>query len=582
MRLKLVQHIDRNKQACGILLRGSSVKEWLIELSRLKLNLNTCKLYGLPDETPNSIWGCLVLTSQRIDPQIDHLHERCYQRTKQLILPLNSREYPILSDNELEHMFGSGLHLYHPGIGLFELEEEIDVSELLELPPNEIQTTITPRDGYLPSSEIHSFFVVPQDEKDVLENLEKNLFPKQQKSEKGKLNLWERVKLQFYRLFFKSNGEKKPSELVVEKRRGLKWLQKGLAPFFKGTERTVDTLFEDYEDLEQRNISELNKLLDMLESDPENALKYAMPLDTRGSGRGGGSGWAAYKFGKIWERLSLFGDGIGYDSEGGAITLDDDTFAQLQQRYQLTAEALIKEGKYEKAAFVYLKLLKSEYQAAQTLEKGKLYKEAAALYVKFGTKESKELAAECYEKGSMYSKAATLYKETGKYEKAGDMRVLLNQRAEAMQLFELRRQELVDGNQYVKAAKLSKSKMSEFDKGQELLLEGWRNKHDAFNCLTYYFAEFKDEKELKSQVGFVYKKEIQGHGQSMQADFVHLLKTLYAKDGDREEFKDLAYKIVAENAPEDRSFAALLKGFNPTDKELAKDTMRYRSKRAKQ
>ncbi len=576
MKLKLVQHIDRNRAICGFIMRGSSVYTWMKELSRLRLSLSELTIYGLPDNSAKTIWGCLVLTQEQIDPGIDHIHEFCYFRTPNLIFPMRTREYPKLRDEELNALIRGGLHVLHPGIGLVELEDAVEFQSLIRLPELQEVVYLIPEDGVRISCDIHSLFVAPVDEAETLKELEKAMSPEKKDKESTKLSLWERIKLLFYRLFFKTNGEKKPKNIKVSKRGLFKWVEGTLSPKNGDSSRRVEHMMEEYKELEKRNQSELNKLLDMLENDPEKALQYAVPLDPDGSSRGGYDNTFNFRLSKHWNNFSLFGNrGLDYSGSGGI--MPDDKFQTLQEQYRKTAEALKKQGKYEKAAFVYLKLLKNETLAAEVLVEGKLYKQAAALYLKM---EKKQKAAECYEQARIYERAAELYKELLMYEKAGDLYNKTHKRQEAMHMYELELEDLEGRAQYVKAAKLAKSKMSLFDRGQDLLLEGWRTRRDAFNCLTYYLAEFQDVNSMKKEVKSIYTHEVEGKEQNMQMDFVQVLRSLYTQNGETEELKDLAFKIVSENAEKDRMFTSLLKGFNPEDKELAKDTLRYRSRRA--
>ena len=111
-----------------------------------------------------------------------------------------------------------------------------------------------------------------------------------------------------------------------------------------------------------------------------------------------GSGNAEFGFGRMLSDFSLFGatPGVG----GGTVIIPDDKLDMLRQNYRNMATDLIAKGEYEKAAYVYLKLLKDISSAAHTLEQGGLYKEAAYLYHQ--KLRMLQKAAECYELAGLY------------------------------------------------------------------------------------------------------------------------------------------------------------------------------------
>ena len=130
--------------------------------------------------------------------------------------------------------------------------------------------------------------------------------------------------------------------------------------------------------------------MDLMKNNPEEALKYAIPLDNDNTSRGGDIGEMGW--GRRWGNFSLFGNsGIGSGSGGGSLDVGDH-FQQLERQYYDTARQLIGEKKYKKAAFIYMKLLRNYHLAASTMEQGKHYEEAATIYLKYNN--NKEKAAE--------------------------------------------------------------------------------------------------------------------------------------------------------------------------------------------
>lgn len=101
MQLKIKFHPGNNYPFCGFLIQGNRIENWLIQLQSLNIDLKQTPVYAIPDNTPNSIWGCFVhLTDNNISQQLT-LQQACHAISKHLYIPYNSIISPLLSENEL-------------------------------------------------------------------------------------------------------------------------------------------------------------------------------------------------------------------------------------------------------------------------------------------------------------------------------------------------------------------------------------------------------------------------------------------------------------------------------------------------
>ncbi|MFT3978884.1 MAG: hypothetical protein QM687_00350 [Ferruginibacter sp.] len=275
--------------------------------------------------------------------------------------------------------------------------------------------------------------------------------------------------------------------------------------------------------------------------------------------------------------LSFMGsgvDGSSFSSErsNSSVLLEESLFEKLRRKYVSLAEQYVLDGQYLKASNIHLRLLQNPYKAASILEEGGLYNEAAVIYqVKLSNKQN---AAQCYEKGKNYKKAIELYKDLGNKEKSGDLYILLNDRPAAQKCYESLIEDYSAMMQYVKASLVARQKMDTPEKARELLLRGWNSNADSFNCINNYFASFPDHEELKTAIGNIYntvptkQKEV----------FLTALKYEFDKGKDMEEMtRNIAYEIVADTIQQKPSIASEIKNFNPTDKVIIKDIMRYKA-----
>ncbi len=564
----------------GILVKGTSVKNWLLEIQRMGLSLAKLKVYPVPGMTANSVWGCFILPESGIS-QVDlERNELCQQVSGSFFIANKSELFPVMTAAEMQKMFGQPIWLMHPETGLVELKEALNLSDLIRLPELSSIRVIRPDSTPFVPKEIKSFQIAPVDVEKALEKLEETFFPKREKMEDKPLSFFEKVKLQFYKLQFnKKEGNKKSTtttpvsgstKKIGEPNGFGKLLGFLMIPFMKGKEKNYhDETRENLEDLEKRNQKQLDKLLDMLRNNPDEALKYAIPLDETGSSRGQSGG--RLELSKNWSVFSIFAnENTSNTRRGGSVDIGD-YYGTLKEQYKKTATELIQQKEYERAAFVYMKLLKDDRSAAETLEKGKLYQDAASVYLRLLNDKSK--AAACFVQGNLIANAIDLYKELKDDEKVGDMYTILHRKKEADVYYEQVATNYEETNQYVKASFIYKSKMHVNFRAREALIKGWRTDFDAVNCLKMYLSDFEKASDLEKELNRLYREDV---NETNQEKFLSVLKNDQYRQGELEEsIREMAYEIVASRAADNPEIVKELRYFNPENKGLMKDTIRY-------
>jgi hypothetical protein len=565
----------------GILVKGISVKNWLLEIQRMELALNQVRMYPLPGMTANSVWGCLLVPEMGTSRVNLEQNEICQQVSDSFFIANKSELFPVMTAAEMQKLFGQSVWLMHPEIGLVELKEALNISGLICLPEPSSIRVIRPDSAPVIPKEIKSFQIAPVDVEKTLEKLEEEFFPKREQMEDKPLNLFEKAKLIFYKLQFrKQEGNNKSSAgtpvrcdtKTMGEPNGLgKFMGFLMKPFMKGKGKNYnDQIQDNLEDLEKRNQKQLDKLLEMLRNNPDEALKYAIPLDEMGSSRGQSSG--RLELSKTWSVFSIFADRNQSNRRGGSGSVDiGDYYGSLKEQYRKTAAELIEQKNYEKAAFVYMKLLKDDRLAAETLVKGELYQDAASLYLKLLNDKPK--AAECFVKGNLISNAIDLYKELKDNEKVGDMYTLLHRKKEADVYYEEVANKYKETDQYLKAAVIYKEKMFFDSLAQEALITGWRKGRDSVNCLNRYLSGFESTADLKKELNRLYINDLTD---ANQEKFLSVLKSdQYKRDELEETIREMAYEIVASKVADNPEIVKELRYFNPENKGLIKDTLRY-------
>jgi pentatricopeptide repeat protein len=263
-------------------------------------------------------------------------------------------------------------------------------------------------------------------------------------------------------------------------------------------------------------------------------------------------------------------------SGGGSFYLENSLFDRIRSKYEELAEKYIAENEYKKAAKVYMNLLQDNYRGAKTLEEGGFYNEAAVVYLK--KLKNKSDAAACYEKAKQYKKAIDLYKEMEQKEKVGDLYKEINDLKNAHTYYQMVADDYTVNNQMVKASLVYRKKMEKTEEAQKVLLKGWEEDKDPFNCLNNYFANIFDMKKLGSEIQDLYEKT-PAHKKLIYLD---AMKHEFKKSPELQTTtRNIAYQIISEKVETRSEIVNELKHFNPEDEVILKDISRFKTGRKK-
>jgi tetratricopeptide (TPR) repeat protein len=567
MQLKVRPHHTNTFPLGAVLIKGASIHHWLAEMHLLKLSADRLNVYAIPGTSANSVWGCIVILPQGQSLPAAGRNQYCQVIAGKLYIPENTLLYPQISEAELNKLFTEEIYFFHPETGMAGLSEPIDWSKLIDVVEDEKTRVLKPTSGIFVPGNIKRLEIqaLPPDE--TLEQLADDSFPKTKKLANEPLRFFEKIKLGLLRPFFKAgssgDGEDRGSSKLLH------WFDRLIGNSGSKPDSWLNKLQQHYENLEHRGKDEMHKLMDLFKNDPDEALKYAIPLDGSGTGRGGTHD-ANFNMHKRWNDFSL--GGYQNNRSSGTGVMADDAYNQLSSQYYKTAQDLVQKGDYRKAAFVYLKLLKASGQAAKTLEDGGLYAEAAAIHLKYN--DNKRKAAECYEKGNMLSQAITLYKELDDYEKTGDLYMLLSYYNDAFHYYGKVVEHYSQSGKYVKASLLYRNKMNDRTSAQSMLLKGWNENRDALNCLNNYFQNIEDTRELQNAIDDIY---VHNTHEKNKENFLAALKHEHDKHQEiRDRTKEIAYEIIAEQSQTNPSIISSLQHFNK-DSVLVKDILRFKN-----
>jgi len=222
---------------------------------------------------------------------------------------------------------------------------------------------------------------------------------------------------------------------------------------------------------------ELDKLMELMDKNPEQGLRYALPLNGHEARRG--------KAAPSWT-LGMNNLRLGSSQGGGAVDgwdLDYQTQLRLEKQYRKAASDAEANNNHERAAYIYGELLGDWAAAADALIKAGRHRDAVAIFLH--KLSDKNRAARALEEAGLTLQAAELYLELKKFEKAGDLFFELHQEERARDLW----QEAVDqANDPLEKSRILHTKIGNLPAAIKILDESWRKGTQTKACLK---AQFK-------------------------------------------------------------------------------------------
>ena len=227
--------------------------------------------------------------------------------------------------------------------------------------------------------------------------------------------------------------------------------------------------------LSSQRENELKRLLNLLKNDPDQGLRYAMPL------HGGSHRGQTAPTGRLGERTPDFHVGqLGGSGPADAWDLPWEYQVKLTQSYRDLAQREMRLGNHRRAAYIYATLLGDLIGAAAALEAGELYRDAATVYQKHLNNPLK--AAECLQKGGFWEEALVIYRDRGRWIEAGELLLKLEQPEEARVMFSNEIRSCTARLDFLKAGELADQRLGDPEQAVALLTKGWEQNSSAEKC----------------------------------------------------------------------------------------------------
>lgn len=581
---------------------GGDPSVWLEELSRWDVPLSKLKLYILPSSVskPDAAGVLVLASSGSPSPNQDGSHraEAYGCIAGRLYIPAHARLEPEVTADELEALAVHEINVFHPGIGLagFSPADGRSVADLLATPPRESNAWDRAQPGSSPYPRLVSV------EPDVLISLEDLMqagrsdigskAPQQLPPSKNEINpLAGKVMKAGLEAAAGAAGAigsivSGLGSLLAAPLGTLGGLgSTGAAPpsggrgFLDGFRDWARAMVERLnEQLENARNRELQRLMRMLDEDPEIGLSYAIPL----AGKAGAPRGVAPPGASLVRKPVNFN--LNSMRGGGPVDywdMSEKVRAELRAKYIAAANRELSLGRFRRAAYIFSELLGDHNSAANALKQGRHFREAAIIYR--DVLKNKGLAAECLEEGGLITEAIQLREQLKQWMHVARLYEKIEQPQEARKAYRKAVDEILTNKDLISAARVLDESMGEVDEALLVLATGWPDSSQARECLPAQLnllGKLGRHPQALKVIQQLRAAPLQDWQALAAVEVCSKMSATYPDQKVKAKAADMARVLtgaqIASISPDRvRGLATALAAVSPDDRLLARDTSRY-------
>jgi tetratricopeptide (TPR) repeat protein len=463
-------------------IAGADPEVWLEELAGWGVPLAKLQLYIVPQSTTDLRAAGVVIPwfgGMKLSPSS---RATAYVKiAPRLYVPAEARLEPTVTDEELERQLFGDLNVFHPAVGMiaFHASDALRVCDLLQIPPQREVNWNFAQPGVAPAARLLSVAaeevpldpvaIIEQGRDDIGTQARQELPPAPQEPATGAMaDLARQGKSALARAVNWLTSFSPPSASQPT------WINH----LENWARRTLAGINESLQNARDR---ELNRLLHLLETNADEGLRFALPLESDAS-RGLAQPGANLGPREVNFNLNRMGGGGAADPW----YISQEKQRQLSAKYRELANREIQLGRHRRAAYIYAELLHDFSSAASVLEQGGHFHEAAVLYRERLHAPLK--AARCLEQAGAWDEAVELYRQEREFETAGDLLAKLERPDEAEECYRAAVGKHVASRNSLAAATLLEQKIHVPDEALTVLTAAWPASPQAGACLEARFA----------------------------------------------------------------------------------------------
>lgn len=448
-----LRHAHGHANAEAWLIPGESPQAWIEEIALWGVPMRDVVLYALP--RPH---GVLAVPG---GPPRQTVRALPYARLGEaLYAPAEARVEPPISEEEAARVANGRVLVLHPAAGLvaFRVEDALRVSALLA-PPRRVERAWDKADpGIATSPRLLS--VEPATTPSV------EMVLREAQGDIGSISAEQ----------LPPNPDE-PRKSSAAQAGGWLARQLGKARAWMGGAKRPQP---PPPDLTEKRTKEVQRLMRLLATNPDEGLRFALPLRDIGV-----RGQAPPGVQLTPRDVNFNLDRLRGGGTGDPWSISAEVLAALRARYRDLANREIRQARYRRAAYIFAELLGDHASAAATLAQGRHHREAAVLYRDH--LKQPLAAARCLEEGGLVAEAIAIYEAEGQHLAAGDLYARIDRQEEAVVAYRRAAEKLKHDGNHLAAARVLETKVEAPDEALALLAAAWPWSDQAVACLGARF-----------------------------------------------------------------------------------------------
>jgi len=472
--------------------------EWLREVAHCRNQGSNVSLYPVARSASDPRPVGVLLVPRGKAPSFRPRVQQLIEVLPGVHAPADAALSAGLPANERGYFFPYSLNFFHPSLGLigFDPKDELDPANLLEAPPEReaFWNHAIPAGRFAPVLKV-ILVAEPPDPQEMLDAAGQDIGDRKDQPKPGS-GLKDKASLLGLGL---AGGAMLGAGWIIGALGKAGGLLGGSGPEIRRHPGGTGALYhlrewaqKHWQQLADSRNREIERLMKLMETNPDEGLRYALPL--AGIEQSRGTARPTWKLGLNNAKFTL---GHG----GGAIDgwdIGGDARLKLERQYREAARRETALGRHERAAYIYGNLLGDWASAAKSLADAGRHRDAVAIYLH--KLNNRAAAAKCLEDAGLLLQAAAAYAEAKQFEKAGDLHAKLGNHAEAreMWLAELQAQR----DPLVKARILD-TKLDDRQAALALLDETWKSGNRPEETLHMMFGTLRQYDDLAAGVSLL-------------------------------------------------------------------------------